>query len=171
MSATRHLRLGAGLAIAVLLYTTLSRGLDSTLGSEGALTPLNMHARLRSLAEYKLRRRQSRSDSMSMQPAPIVNPSLDGSLEAALRLVLPEGPPGVLLLTFGDSGVMPALQNFIHHAAAAHAPFIVGAVDAIAFEQLAQFRSAQMQPIPSYKTPLAQQQFVGAGLEISRRPA
>jgi hypothetical protein len=155
MSATRHLRLGAGLAIAVLLYTTLSRGLDSTLGSEGALTPLNMHARLRSLAEYKLRRRQSRSDSMSMQPAPIVNPSLDGSLEAALRLVLPEGPPGVLLLTFGDSGVMPALQNFIHHAAAAHAPFIVGAVDAIAFEQLAQFRSAQMQPIPSYKTPLA----------------
>lgn len=152
MSA-RHLRIGTGLAIAVLLYTTLSRGLDSTLGSGGALTALNMHARLRSLAEYKLRHRQSQQGTTS---ARISRRTLDGSLEAALSVAVPNGPPGVLLLTFGDSGVMPALHNFVHHAGAVGAPFIVGAVDAVAFEQLVRrHASGPHGLIASYKTPLA----------------
>jgi hypothetical protein len=77
---------------------------------------------------------------------------LDGSLEAALRLAVPEGS-GVVMLTFGDSGVMPMLRNFISHASGVGAPFVIGAVDALAFEQLASLPDR----VAVYKTPLARE--------------
>ena len=55
---------------------------------------------------------------------------------------------GCVLLTFGDSKIGGMLTNFVTHAAAAGAPFVLGAVDAAAFEMFAARHAV-------YKTPLA----------------
>ena len=81
-------------------------------------------------------------------PPPASPPKVDGSIECALRQAVPLGR-GVVLLTFGDSGVHSMLSNFVEHAVMASAPFMVGAVDMAAFELLAARRVAV------YKTPLA----------------
>ncbi len=72
----------------------------------------------------------------------------DGSLQSALRLAVPAGR-GTVLLTFGDKGVSLLLRNFVAHASAARAPFVVGAVDAHIFDAMVAGRHA------TYKTPLA----------------
>lgn len=106
-----------------------------------------------------------------MHQKPVHPRRLDGSLDAALRTAVPLGPPAVLLLTFGDSGVMPTLCNFVAHASSVGAPFVIGAVDAAAFEQLARragqegtFQSEAARRVGApvaeaaisvYKTPLA----------------
>ena len=64
-------------------------------------------------------------------------PLLDGSLSAALSAAVPSGAPKVVLVAFGNSKVGPVLSNFVQHATAVGAPFIVGAVDAALFDRLA----------------------------------
>ena len=69
--------------------------------------------------------------------APVATPpALDGTAEAALRLAVPLGH-GPVLLTFGDSKIGAMLDNFVAHASAAGAPFVIGAVDGAAFELFA----------------------------------
>ena len=80
-------------------------------------------------------------------------PLLDGSLSAALSAAVPSGAPKVVLVAFGNSKVGPVLSNFVQHATAVGAPFIVGAVDAALFDRLAAAST------PVYKTPLAMQSF------------
>lgn len=88
--------------------------------------------------------------------------SLDDSLEAALRVAAP--PRRFLLLTFGNLAVRDHLLNFCHHAARVGASHVVGAVDVATFELLA------ARGIPSYKTPLAFEQYAldGANSHASR---
>ena len=76
-------------------------------------------------------------------------PALDGTVEAALRLAVPLGH-GPVLLTFGDSEIRAMLDNFVAHASAASAPFVIGAVDAAAFKLF-----AAKDTVAVYKTPLA----------------
>ena len=57
---------------------------------------------------------------------------------------------GPVLLTFGDSKIGAMLDNFVAHASAAGAPFVIGAVDGAAFELF-----AAKQTVAIYKTPLA----------------
>lgn len=76
-------------------------------------------------------------------------PALDGTVDAALRLAVPLGH-GPVLLTFGDSKIGAMLDNFVAHASAAGAPFVIGAVDGAAFDLFALKRTVAI-----YKTPLA----------------
>ena len=65
---------------------------------------------------------------------------LDGSLEAALTLAVPDGKPRFVLATFGNLGVKDQLANFVRYCGRAGAAHVVGAVDGAAHreEHLAQ---------------------------------
>ena len=78
-------------------------------------------------------------------------PRPDGSVEAALAIVAPNGKGSMVLLTFGDSKVQRVLENFVAHATTAGAPHIVGAVDTGTYDRLSSVGVAV------YKTPLALQ--------------
>ena len=78
---------------------------------------------------------------------------LDGSIEAALKLAVPDGKPKFVLATFGNLGVKDQLANFIKYCSRAGAPHIIGAVDVGAFDLMLSLGS------PAYKTPLANEAY------------
>ena len=81
-------------------------------------------------------------------PPPPPQPLLSGELSDALALAVPAGR-GLVMLTFGNSGVRQMLINFVAHARAADIPFVVGAVDRAVFTLLAR------QSVAVYETPLS----------------
>jgi len=97
--------------------------------------------------------------SVTLQPPPPPPPqqqalasktaasTLDGSLDAALKLAAPGGP-GFLLVTFSNAALKDHLLNFVAHLRDAGAAYLIGAVDVETFELLKELS-------PVYKTPLA----------------
>ena len=79
--------------------------------------------------------------------------TLDGSVEAALKLAVPGGPGGFVLVTFGNAGVKDPLLNFVSYANSAGAAHVVGSVDVTMFDLLA------ARGTPVYKTPLANEAY------------
>ncbi|KOO52746.1 glycosyltransferase family 77 protein [Chrysochromulina tobinii] len=83
-------------------------------------------------------------------PEPNARACARGELSDALALAVPAGR-GLVMLTFGNSGVRQMLINFVAHARAADIPFVVGAVDRAVFTLLAR------QSVAVYETPLSKQ--------------
>ena len=92
-------------------------------------------------------------DQVRTAPAEQKVPPQDGSLEAALRLAVPEGQLRFVLVTFGNKGVQDHLLNFVDHVKSVGAAHVVGAVDTAVFELLVR------RGTPVYKTPLASESY------------
>ena len=157
----RTCRLAATAAIALILCVTLLSVPASV--TRPAATPVVASFPSSATSSMDHHRREGRHQqrqqtvaadgARSDQVAPSSDGSaLDGSVEAALRVATSGSRSRVVLLTFGNSGVLPTLHNFISHATSVGAPFLIGAVDAPAFDQLTRSYGARA---AAYKTPLA----------------
>lgn len=91
--------------------------------------------------------------AITTSPPPPTAMQLDGSLEAALKLAVPDGQPKFVLATFGNLGVQEPLTNFVKYAQKVRAAIVVGAVDVGVFDLMRSMGT------PTYKTPLAYESY------------
>ena len=150
-TSSRALRLAATGAIVLLLLTSLHHAYQTLHVADNAgdvvTTPVVHHSPLATAGAPPI-------PPPAVVAASVTPDRLDGSLDAALARAVPPGRPRVLLLTFGNSKVGTVLDNFIAHASAVGAPFVVGAVDAALYDRL-----STNSKVAVYKTPLAMQSF------------
>jgi hypothetical protein len=135
--------------IAVLMVTALRRALllhAPVLELSSALQPAGQRRQPIAVTGA----RGAVEPEVLVPPPPPPQPLLSGELSDALALAVPAGR-GLVMLTFGNSGVRQMLINFVAHARAADIPFVVGAVDRAVFTLLAR------QSVAVYETPLSKQ--------------
>ena len=151
MPLMRHLRVFTGLAIATMVVVTTTRSALLLHTGEPAVRVEAAAPRREEALPHPAPNTGADAAVVTAGIAAVQHTPpllLDGSIEKALAMAVPQGTH-VVLLTFGDSGVMSMLRNFASHARAAGAPFVVGAVDAAAYKTLA------LESMAAYKTPLA----------------